>query len=212
MKFHTLSIVSLAALMLVACGPSEAEIAAEKEKAVADSLAAVAAAEHAYTVNAEASAATWTGTMVGVYSHTGTVKISEGELTVKGGMVTGGAFAVDMTTIAPIDTNYSEDKTKEMLIGHLSSADFFDVANHSTASFKITSVEGTSATGELTVRGVTNTETVTDIVITEGDGTVMATGKLAFDRQKYGVAWKAMKDMVLNDTIELTVELNGTAK
>ena len=99
-----------------------------------------------------------------------------------------------------------------MLIGHLSSADFFDVANHSTASFKITSVEGTSATGELTVRGVTNTETVTDIVITEGDGTVMATGKLAFDRQKYGVAWKAMKDMVLNDTIELTVELNGTAK
>ena len=38
-------------------------------------------------------------------------------------------------------------------------------------------------------------------------------GKLTFDRQKYGVAWKAtMKDMVLQDNIELTVELVGKAQ
>jgi polyisoprenoid-binding protein YceI len=212
MNFPAISVVALSALMLVACGPNEAEIAAAKEKATADSLAAAAAAEHAYTLNADASKVTWSGTMVGVYTHSGLVKVSNGDLTVQGGMVTGGSFTVDMTSIAPEDTNYTKDNTKDMLVGHLKSAEFFDVATHPSASFKITAVEGNTATGELTVRGVTNTETVTDIVVTEGEGTVMATGKLSFDRQKYGVSWKAMKDMVLNDTIELTVELNGTAK
>ncbi|MEZ4738180.1 MAG: YceI family protein [Flavobacteriales bacterium] len=217
MNYSVLSAVALTATLLVACGPNEAEIAAAKEKATADSLAAVAAAEHAYTIDAEASKVKWAGSMIGIKSHDGTVKMTAGDLTVQGGMVTGGSFTIDMNSISPLDTNYAKDGakqgTKAMLIGHLMSADFFDVANHPTASFKITSTEGNTATGELTVRGKTNTETVSDIVVTEGEGTVMATGKLTFDRQKYGVAFQMpMKDMVISDSIELSVELNGTAK
>jgi polyisoprenoid-binding protein YceI len=54
---------------------------------------------------------------------------------------------------------------------------------------------------------------VTDIVITENaDGTVTASGKLTFDRQKYGVAWKHfMKDAILSDNIDLEISLNGKA-
>lgn len=217
MKSPVLSVVALAAVALVACGPSEAEIAAAKEKAAADSLAALAAMEKSYTVDVAGSKAGWTGTMLGVKSHNGSISLTEGSFSVKGGTVTGGKFVVDMKSITPLDTNYAKDNAKQgtrgMLVGHLSSADFFAVDSFPTATFEITAVEGNTATGKLTVRGKTNEEKVTDIVVSEENGVAKASGKISFDRQKYGVKWAApMKDVVLNDAIELTVDLTGTAK
>lgn len=215
MKFIVALTATAAVLSIVACGPSEAEIAATKAKATADSLAAVAAMEMTYTVDATNSKVMWAGTMVGVYTHTGTLNIVEGSMMTKGGQLTGGSFVVDMSTMAPSDTNYNTtDHTKDGLVGHLSSADFFDVAGNPKATLTITAVNGNTATADLTIRGKTNPENITDIVITPGEGGLLkATGKLVFDRQKYGVAWKAtMKDMVLQDNIELTVELVGKAQ
>jgi polyisoprenoid-binding protein YceI len=215
MKAQTLTIAALAATFLVACGPSEAEQQAAREKAIADSIAAAAAAEHAYTVDAASSSVKWTGTMLGVKSHHGTVGVTEGKLSVQGGLVKSGSFVVDLKSINPQDSAYapegSKQGTKAMLLGHLASPDFFAVDTFPTASFEITSVEGNTATGKLTVRGKTNEEKVTDIVVTEENGTVKATGKLTFDRQKYGVAWKAPKDVILNDNIELEIALSGNA-
>lgn len=217
MKALVVSVVALAALFLVACGPSEAEIAAAKEKATADSIAAAAAAEHSYVLDAAASTVNWKGTMLGVKSHHGTVKMTEGKLTVQGGMVKAGSFTVDMTSIAALDSAYAADDAKQgtrsMLIGHLSSPDFFDVTNSPTATFEVTAADATSITGNLTVRGKTNEEKVTDVVVSEENGMVKATGKLAFDRQKYGVAWSSgAKDMVLNNDIELEIALTGNAQ
>jgi polyisoprenoid-binding protein YceI len=212
MNLHVVTAAALVAVALVSCGPSEAEIKAAKEKATADSLATAAAAEHSYTVDLTNSTVKWTGTMLGVKSHYGMVNLTEGSLSVKGGQVTAGSFTADLKTIAPQDTNFNEKSPKEGLIGHLSSADFFAVDSFPTASFVIKSVEGNTATGDLTVRGRTNSEKVTDIVVTEDAGTVKTTGKLVFDRQKYGVAFKAGKDVVLNDNIELEITLTGTQK
>lgn len=218
MKSPVLSVVALAALFLVACGPNEAEITAAKEKAAADSIAALAAMEKTYAVDVAGSKLTWTGTMLGVKAHHGTINLSEGSFTTKGNTLTGGTFVVDMKSIAPLDTNYapagSKQGTKDNLVGHLGSPDFFAVDSFPTATLKITAVTANTATAEFTVRGKTNTENITDIVVTpNADGTVSASGKLSFDRQKYGAAWKApMKDVVLNDAIELTVELTGTAQ
>lgn len=214
MKHSALAFVGIATLALVACGPSEAEIQAAKEKRIADSLATVAASERAVTVDAAASTVNWKGTMLGIKSHNGTVNLTEAKLTVKGPSVAAGSFVVDLSSIKPLDEAYAPDDAKQgtrsMLVGHLQSADFFDVANHPTASFEITSVEGNTATGKLTVRGVTNEEKVTDIVVTDEAGVITATGKLAFDRQKYGVAWSSgSKDAVLNDIIELEISLSG---
>jgi hypothetical protein len=51
---------------------------------------------------------------------------------------------------------------------------------------------------------------VKNIVLTEENGTVKATGTLTFDRKKYGVAFDMpVKDMVISNDIELTIELNG---
>ena len=217
MKIQALTLTALSALLLVACGPSEAELQAAREKAVQDSLAAAAAAEHTYAVDAASSKLMWTGTMLGIKSHNGLVSVSEGTFTAKGGSLTGGKFAVDLKTIAPLDTNYAPDDaekgTKAMLIGHLQSPDFFAVDSFPTAQFVVTSVEGTTATGDLTVRGRTHSEQVTDITVTESEGKATATGKLVVDRQKYGVAWSSgMKDAVLSDDIELEFEITGMAR
>jgi polyisoprenoid-binding protein YceI len=209
------AITSLAAVLsLVACGPSEAEIAAAKAKATADSLAVEAAKEKTYVVDVATSNVRWQGNMTGLksYSHFGTIGLNGGSFMVKGGTLTGGSFEVNMTAMNPMDEGYSAEHPKEGLIGHLSSPDFFDAKTFPTASFKITAVNGNSAMGELTVRGKTNTETITDIAVSEEAGMARAKGKLVFDRQKYGVAYVAMKDMLLADNIELTVELTGKAQ
>ena len=214
---YSLLLTGSAALALVACGPSEAEIQAAKEKATADSLAAVAAMERTVNIDADASTVKWTGTMLGIKSHNGTVNFADAWLKIQGPMVTTGGFAVDLNTIAALDENYAPDDaqqgTRAMLIGHLKSPDFFDVANHPRAKFEITSVEGNTATGNLHVRGVTNEEKVTDIEVKEENGQVTVSGKLAFDRQKYGVSWSSgSKDAVLNDMIELEISLAGSVQ
>lgn len=215
MKLTVLS-AAAAAVILVSCGPSAAEQAAAREKAVADSIAVAAGKEMTYSIDPAASAVKWEGNMTGVkaYSHNGILKLVSGSLMTKGGILIGGEFTADMKSIDPKDNNYSEEHPREGLIGHLSSADFFDVAGAPTASLKITSVEGNTATGELTLKNKTNTEKITDVVVTpNADGTVTATGNLAFDRQKYGASWtNPAKDMVLANDIVLSVMLTGKAQ
>ena len=161
-----------------------------------------------FTVDAAASSVEWKGTMAGMYSHSGTVVVKEGNLDWKGKDLVGGKFVIDMGSITPTDSNYSEDNTVEKLVGHLATADFFDVANNPTASFEITGSDMTAGTvmGNLTVRGKTNAETVSNVVFDEATGA--ASGVLTFNRQNYEVAYAAtMKDMVLSDDIELTISL-----
>ena len=218
MKPFTAFTATAAVLSIVACGPSEAETAAANEKRVQDSITAAASAEKNWNVDVATSHVGWAGTMAGIKTHTGTLNFTSGTFTTKGATLVGGDFIVDMKNYAMSDTNYapdgSEKGTKAMLMGHLMSPDFFAVDSFPTAQLRISAVNGNTATGELTVRGKMNTETVTDIVITpNADGTVTANGKLVFDRQKYGVAWNSgSKDAVLNNNIELTVEVTGKAK
>ena len=207
--------VLVLACTLVACGPSEAENAAAKAAATADSLATAAAMERNYVVEPANSTIQWSGTMVSVYTHTGTVAITEGTFTTKGGQLIGGSFVADLRTMIPTDENYSSTvNTKESLVEHLSGAEFFDVPNYPTASLTITGGQGNTATADLTIRGKTHSEIITDIeIMTDADGSLRATAKLVFDRQKYGVAWKPdMKDSVLDDDIELIVKLVGRPK
>ncbi|MGB8932936.1 MAG: YceI family protein [Anaeromyxobacteraceae bacterium] len=119
--------------------------------------------------------------------------------------------------VAGIDTR--EPKRDE----HLRSADFFDVANHPTITFKSTKVEkagkdGLKVTGDLTIRGTTKpavlkvtgpTAEVKDPYGKLRRG-VSATTKI--ERKAFGVAWSAVLEgggaVVGNDVnVELEVEL-----
>jgi polyisoprenoid-binding protein YceI len=211
MKRTLFPTIAASAILLASCG-------APREEANTQPAADAAGVENTYALDLASSSIKWTGNMTGakVYNHFGTLNLSEGRLIVKGGQVSGGSFTVDMTSMVPTDEGYSPDGseqgTKAHLIGHLSSEDFFDVANHPTATFVITRVEGDKAIGNLTIRGNTHEETVTDIVVNEANGTVTATGKLVFDRQKYNVAWAhPVKDFLLANDIELEITLSGSA-
>lgn len=88
-----------------------------------------------FSLNAN-STLNWTGRKVGG-EHYGTVAITDGFVALESGMVVAGEFTIDMATIA--STDLSGDEASK-LVGHLSSADFFDAVQYPTAKFTITSI------------------------------------------------------------------------
>jgi polyisoprenoid-binding protein YceI len=157
-------------------------------------------------INTSTSSVEWKGVMVGIYSHNGFVSIKEGNLVYQGNSITGGSITIDMETMTQSDSLYKTEENK--LVAHLESPDFFDVANFPTATFEITSSDlGTNKVyGNLTVKGITDSEVVENVIFDVE--TKSATGTLKFDRQKYGVTYKgSKKDMLVGDEVEMTISL-----
>ena len=157
-------------------------------------------------INTSTSSVEWKGVMVGIYSHNGFVSIKEGNLVYQGNSITGGNITIDMETMTQSDSLYKTEDNK--LVAHLESPDFFDVANFTTATFEITSSDlGTNKVyGNLTVKGITNSEVVENVIFDVE--TKSATGTLKFDRQKYEVTYKgSKKDMLVGDEVEMTISL-----
>ncbi len=147
LRIITLSIVSALAVSFVACN--------NKEETTDETAQVTGLPDGSMTIDTAASEVMWEGTMVGMYSHNGTVNLNSGNVTVADGKITGGTFEIDLTSIAPTDENYKpeEDNTPEKLVGHLSSEDFFNVSEHPTAQFEITGSEGNTVMGNLTDSG-----------------------------------------------------------
>jgi len=121
---------------------------------------------------------------------------------------------------ATIDTT-TVDTGAENRDEHLKSADFFDVKEHPTMTFKSTKVESAGdgelkVTGELTIRGVTQ-PVVLDVQgpsepILDPWGNVKAgaSATTSINRQDFGVAWNKSLDaggVVVGDTVEVTIEI-----
>ena len=77
-----------------------------------------------------------------------------GQFTKFEGTLTTGTSLADTRAEATIDLN-SVDTRDEKRDAHLRSADFFDVESTGPMTFKATEFDGTTATGELTIKGVT---------------------------------------------------------
>ncbi|MCB0809934.1 MAG: YceI family protein [Flavobacteriales bacterium] len=213
MNMHALSTAAMAALLLTACGGGEE--AGTMTDETAGSETTTTSSPVTYAVDTEASRVMWRGVMLGVKEHSGNLKFKPGStIQVQDGKVVGGELIVDMTTMeATDDWTYTEDYSREKLVGHLSSDDFFAVSSHPEAKLTLGEQSGMEVPGNLTVRGETSTETVTDVSVRGNEQVMKASGKLTFDRQKYNVAWSTgAQDMVLSDDIELTVELKADAK
>ncbi len=208
MKYNYLAIAAIA-FSLFSCGG---------EKPAETTETSTPSASEEYTLIADSSKVMWEGNMTGIktYSHTGTLNFTEGKVTVENGKVVGGSFTVDVKSMAATDANYTEEKghTAADLIAHLSNGDFFLVDSFPTASLVITGVAENGLTADLTIRGKSNPETITDVVVTpSADGSMLTTtGKLTFDRQKYGAAFSmekayGMKDLLIADDIKLDIKI-----
>ncbi len=162
------------------------------------------------------SSLTWLAKKV-TGEHAGTVKLADGTLTLDGNKLTGGSFTMDMTSITCTDITDATHNGK--LIGHLKSDDFFSVAKHPKASFKITKVEATTAnaynvTGDLTIKGITKPVTFPATVTISG-GKAEAAAKITVDRTKYDIRYGSksffdnLGDKVIYD--EFTIDLKLVA-
>ncbi len=117
--------------------------------------------------------------------------------------------------VSTIDTR--EPKRDE----HLRSADFFDVANHPTITFRSKRVEpGTGGRfkliGDLTMRGVTK-EVVLDVegpsaAVTDqrGNQRIGATATTRLNRKDFNIVWNRALDgggVVVSDDVDVTIDL-----
>lgn len=179
-----------------------------------------ALANETLQLDTTASKVGWKGTKKLGSAHNGDVKVQSGNVSFdKSGKLTGGSFVVDMKTITNEDLKDSPDYQKK-LVGHLSSADFFDVEKYPTASFKITEVKPNkksknevTITGDFTMIGKTHPVSFpAKITYTKGKAEGEAVVKV--DRTKFGLKYgsgnffkELTADKIISDEFELTLKL-----
>ncbi len=168
-----------------------------------------------YSIDAATSTVQWKGSKITGGAHEGLVKLKEGGLQLTDGVITAGKFTIDMTTISCTDL---EGGMRDKLVGHLNSADFFDVENHKTANLAITGADAqNNVKANLTIKGKTHPVTF-PAKVTESNGTVTATATITVDRSKYDVRYGSnsffdnLGDKAIDNNISFTVTLKGSAK
>ena len=149
-----------------------------------------------YFVDSRKSSLEWIGRNI-TGAHHGTIKVSEGFIQVVGGEAAHAAFTIDMESITNEDIR--DEKLSQMLVGHLKSEDFFDVARHPTASFEVTHLDfipgaspgsaNCNVRGVLSMRGVANPIAFSAIIEKMPDGAVTA----EIDRTRWNIIYGSGK-------------------
>lgn len=164
-------------------------------------------------VDTSKSELVWRGYKV-VGQHHGSIQLINGSMEFDGNKLLGGSFEIDMTTI---DCSDLTGGSKNKLIGHLKSDDFFSVDEHQTAAFKVTSASRKSkgqydVTGNLTVKGITKPVTFAAAFTTEVAGTKVS-ANIKVDRTLYDIKYRSgnffdgLGDKMINDHFDLEVSL-----
>ena len=160
-------------------------------------------------VDTKKSTVTWKAYKV-TGSHTGTVTLTSGALEFDNEVLTGGEFAVDMTSLVSTDL---EGEYKGKLEGHLKSDDFFSVANFPEAKLVFTGVSPNGKNsyevrGDLTIKGITKSITF-DLSVYGSK----ATASLKVDRAQYDVRYGSgsffenLGDKTIYDEFDLVIDL-----
>jgi len=205
------------ATIIASCGGPEGEAVGSSE-AVGEAAGAASelVAASQFTVDPSASVVNWVGAKLIGDSHTGTIPVSDGELRIAGGKLVGGKFTMDIRQLTNTDMPPADGGDK--LVGHLKSADFFDVEKFPMASFVITKVQpvdgatdGTTheISGDLTLKGETRNVTIPTTVSMDGDQFKASSPKFTIDRNDWGIVYGnstiegLAKDRVISDDVGL---------
>ena len=153
----------------------------------------------------------WYGEELTGKTHFGNLSFKEGQIELQDGLIIGGTFVVNMTSLSVEDLSGG---AKARLEGHLRSDDFFSVDKYPEATLKITQkakVEGDvqKLYGELTIKGIKHPVNFSIIL---GDKKT-AIANLTFDRSKYNVRFRSgsffenLGDKLILDDIRMEVSL-----
>ncbi|MEO0626467.1 MAG: YceI family protein, partial [Bacteroidota bacterium] len=195
LKQATYSLFILLTLFtLAACGAGPEGESVESGEAIEGDGEATTMEATTYNVDIAASSIAWEGTKKIGGGHNGNISIADGTLAVVDGKINNGVFTIDMATI--INTDLPEEK-QGMLVGHLSSEDFFEVETFPTAEFEIKNVTPASGrddithmiTGNLTMKDSTRSVTIPALVEMTEEQISATTPAFVIDRTEWGIQY-----------------------
>jgi len=186
-----------------------------------------------WKVNVSESKIEWVATKVTGY-HTGDVPVKSGEIYVKDGEVTGGRFIMDLANLHVTGPKTVDSARSKKLLGHLKSADFFDVEKNPEAVFELTDVKpykgGTIkdttdprqeeiskykvsnpthlVSGNLTLKGITKNIEFPARITVSGN-TAEAVAKFNIDRKDWNIIYPGQPDDLIRDAIHLGISIRA---
>ena len=187
-----------------------------------------------WKLNVSESRIEWVATKVTGY-HTGDVPLKSGEINVKNGEVTGGKFIIDLANMKVTGPKSVDEAKSEKLLGHLKSADFFEVEKHPEGNFELSSVKPYAGdalkdttdprqeaiskykvsdpthtvSGNLTLRGVTKNIEFPARITVSGN-VAEAVAKFNIDRKDWNIIYPGQPDDLIRDAIHLGISIKAT--
>ena len=206
MKKYTLLIIFLLA---AGCGTVK-----DTEKS-SKKLNQVSFEEGVYSVVVDRTELSWIGKEISTKIHTGTLNLIDGTIQIIDENTINGNITIDMSSINVTDL---QGRAKEMLEGHLRSADFFEVENYpnATLSFKSKTYNKLKNQidfeGQLTIKDISN-PILFSATLLESSPYLRAKSILSFDRSKYDVRFRSgsffenLGDKLILDDIDVNIML-----
>lgn len=161
-------------------------------------------------INAPSSSIRWDGGNALGKMHNGNIAVTSGELEFQSGALVGGSFTIDMNSMTNADL---PETVGANLMGHLKSADFFDVEKFPTAKLEIKSAtpfQGGKSTvnAEATIKGETKPVNFEVVELNGRYDAVLVIDRAAFNvRYGSGSFFDNLGDEAILDEITLTVHL-----
>ena len=186
-----------------------------------------------WDLDISASKIEWIGTKVSGY-HTGEVPLKSGEIFINNGDVTGGKFVMDLANLTVSGPKGSDTAGNNKLLGHLKSADFFDVSKHPEGTFELTNVQPYKGdaikdtndvrqqeineykvtdpthmiSGNLTLKGMTKNIEFPARITVSGN-TAEAIAKFNINRKNWDIVYPGKPDDLIRDDIHLGIAIKA---
>lgn len=176
-------------------------------------------ADGTYPLDLKESRVVWVGRNL-INRHWGHVALASGQVEVREGRLAAGEVVLDLRRIMCSDLADSE--MHDVLIHHLESDDFFDVARYPEARFAFDRAEECDPSpgtrnlrlhGGLTLRGVTHPLTVEAAAGFTPEGLAALQSTFTLDRTQWGVVYgsgrlfRRLAGHLVNDEIELQIRM-----
>lgn len=149
---------------------------------------------------------------VGTKGHEGTLKLTSGSILVKGGVIQGGSFVIDMNSVHVTDMK-PDDGGKD-LEEHLKNNDFLSTNEFPKGYFTVlNSVK--NATGKFTISGYLILKGVSNaisfpVIITESKTDILVKAEFTVNRTLWGINYQSgvigtIKDEMISDDMNISL-------
>ena len=163
----------------------------------------------------------WAATKVGG-AHNGAFNVSRGKLATENGVVTSGAFVIDITSMNEVSM---EGENNAKFIRHMQSPDFFDAENNPAAQFTIVSVEplegnaeaNHTVKGNLELKGISKSVSIPANIAVMDNKISVVTPKFTINRTDWDMKYGSgvigtAADKIIHDDVSLNIQLEAGSR